>query len=609
MSRVKLTFAILALAAVCLATQAQAAVTVEVAIAGSSAMWQTLALGAYNEAGAGAGHWTSASNVINLTDSRTTPVNVDPGTLWVVWNAAATEVWAFTKVDSVVGNRCYFAQPACSLNGTSANLSGTGANQISSTLWGDGSSDTALPASVLSLFTTGTPITVAATDIRPEDANFAICRVNSQLGAGSAGGTASDGLDGLGYNSNWQPGACATSGSASSAYVGNPIKSALPGSTSVANVVSFNIKGNDPISGTKIPNYTVYEVGATPVVFVFSRSNSLKGLSNVTTQQLQQAFSGTNCDATAFDLAAGSIGIFLREPLSGTYNTTEATIMRHPTVYPGDILGVSMESNVNGGTNNPLNGQSSTCLNGTGGRYRGIGTSDEVNWVANSNKDISMDGIGYTFFSYGNVKALANSNSFGYATLNNIDPIFASYGPQSSTGAGFDPGQPPNSTNTTALPGTVPGSANTPCGSFPCSEGEIWAGGLSFPNVRSGAYPAWSLVRLVATTGSKSLTAAEALVKKSQAFVVTTTPDYIPAIKTVGGSITDPGLQLVRSHYQQYDGAGTLLGAAPVDCGTTEAGGDMGGVIIPFVSAKCVTGSATQEVQGNQGLQVRPTNP
>jgi len=95
------------------------------------------------------------------------------------------------------------------------------------------------------------------------------------------------------------------------------------------------------------------------------------------------------------------------------------------------------------------------------------------------------------------------------------------------------------------------------------------------------------------------------LIKDSQAFVVGSVPDYIPATKTVAAGITDPGLQLVRAHYQQYDGGGTLLGAAPVNCSTTEAGGDMGGIIIPYVSGKCEA-APIQQVQGNQGLQVRP---
>ena len=85
MSRMKSIFAgMLLTAIVSVVPMAQAATTIEVTIAGSSAMWQTMALGAYKAAGAGAGHWTSASNAVNLTDSRVTPVNVDAGTVWIV---------------------------------------------------------------------------------------------------------------------------------------------------------------------------------------------------------------------------------------------------------------------------------------------------------------------------------------------------------------------------------------------------------------------------------------------------------------------------------------------------------------------------------------------
>jgi len=598
MSRMKSIFAALFLAAiVCIVPQAQAAVTVETTIAGSSAMWQTLALGAFSEAGAGAGHWTSASNGVNLTDSRVTPVNVDAGTIWIVWNSTATKVWSFNKVDSVVGNRCYFAQPQCSVNAPLANLEGAGSQQISSVLWG---ADSALPAAVQSLFVTGVPVNVAATDIRPEDAAFAICRANSQLGAGSFGAGASDGLDGLGYNPNNASGVCPGAGLSQSSYLGSPVKSGYPASTATANVLAFNIKGKDPISGTNIPAFTVVEVGVEPIVFITERDKGQLGsLTNASEQQLQQVFSGTNCDASAFGLAAGGIAVFLREPLSGTYNTTESNVMRHPTVYggagPSTILGVSMETGV--GSNNPL--VALGCANGDGSRSRAIGTGEEVKSVLNSGKNLGSDGIGYAFFSYGNVSSIANNPAYGYLTLNNIDPIFASYGPQSSTGAGFDPGQP-------ATAGTIPGAANLPasCGAaFPCPENEIWAGGLSFPNVRNGTYPAWSLERLV--SNGTGLTAAKALIKDSQAFVVTSVPDYIPALKTTAGGITDPGLLIVRSHYQQYDGADTLLGAAPVNSGTTEAGGDMGGWIVSCATAATCS-KTTQQVQGTQGLQVRP---
>jgi hypothetical protein len=66
--------------------------------------------------------------------------------------------------------------------------------------------------------------------------------------------------------------------------------------------------------------------------------------------------------------------------------------------------------------------------------------------------------------------------------------------------------------------------------------------------------------------------------------VVTSVPDYVPATSTKvtinSKAFTDPGLTLIRSHYQQTDGNGNKLGGAPVNSGTTEAGGDIGGAII-----------------------------
>jgi hypothetical protein len=604
MSHMKSILAVLLLAAVVGIVPRAQALTPEVTIVGSSAAWQSLALAAYSEAGSGAGHWTSASNVITVTDNRVSPSNVDAGTLWIVWNSAGTKVWSYAKVDSVVGVRCYFAQPQCVVSGTVANLQGSGSQQIATALWG---ADAALPSSVLSLFTSGLSTNVAATIVRPEDAAFLTCRVNSILGAGSYGGAASDGLDGLGYSSVNAAGVCPANGlgQSSGAYEGNPIKSGYPGSTGTANVLAFNISGVDPISGTKIPAYTVDNVGASPLVFLIERNEGeLTNLTNASPAQLQQVFSGTNCDASAFGLPPGGINIFENEPISGQANTVEEDVLRGPTVYTGTgtgaVLGLSHEANVaiGGIPQNPLSG-SATCLtssNGLGARYRAIGSSEEVKAVQNSGAKFpnGLDGIGYNVFSYGNVSGIANNPAYGYITLNNVDPLFASYGPQKATGLGYDPGEP-----TTA--GTLPGAANLPAscgGAFPCAENQIWAGGLSFPNLRNGTYSAWTTIRVV--SNGTPLKNAEALVKVAQAFVVTSVPDFVPFVKTTAGGIADPGLLLVRSHYQEYDGGGNLIGAAPINSGKTEAGGELGGEILPSTS------KTTQNVQGEQGLQVRP---
>jgi hypothetical protein len=303
-------------------------------------------------------------------------------------------------------------------------------------------------------------------------------------------------------------------------------------------------------------------------------------------------FSGADCNGSEIGGAGGAIEVFLREPLSGTYNTAEATVFRKPTVYPGAILGVSQETGVDAPVNNPL--ANLACASGGGGRARAIGTSEEVKSVLNTGAHYSRDGIGYTFFSYGNVTSIANSSSYGYIQLNGVDPIFASY-------SGGDPGEPGG--------GTLPAAANLPAScseSFPCPESDIWTGGLSFPNLRNGDYWAWSLLRLV--SNGTPLGAANALIKHSQGFVVTSVPDYVPAAKTTSGGITDPGLTKQRSHYQQYDGAGKLLGAAPVNSPSAkEEGGDMGGFIVP-VSGKGAT--TTQEVDADiPNHATRPTTP
>jgi len=584
--------------------QARAAGTIQVTLVGSSGAWQLLGVGTYNFCIAqnGAGncfHWTSASNVVNLTDTRVTPVNVDPGTAWIVWAVSGgnvTKIWSDTKVDTIVGDRCFFAQPQCTVSATSANLGGSGSSQIASSIWG---ADTALPSTIVGTFSSGTFANAVASDVRAEDAAFESCRVNSALGGGSFAGGATDGLDGLGYNPNNQPGVCPGSGLAQANYVGTPIKSALPGSTSIANVLAFNISGKDPVSGTSIPATTSVDLGAVALIAFFERDKGqLTNLTNVTPQQMQAAFSGVNCDASAFDQSPGNIGIFLREPLSGTMTATELNILRKPTVYTGtgsgSIIGASQEANVNAPVNNPLNAQAGTCLTGSGARYRGVGAGEIITWVQKSGSLLGTDGIGYTFFSYGNSSKFANNPAYGYATFNNVDPIWSSYGNQNSTSAPYDPGQPPTA-------GTLPGAANLPAscgGAFPCSEKAIWADGLSFPNVRNGSYTWWSIIRIISYASAKAAVAS--LVKGAQVAAVDSVPDFVPAVKTVGATQTDPGLEIVRSHYQEYDGAGTLLGAAPVNKSKTQKGGDAGGVILPNTS------TTTQRVEGNQGFQVRP---
>src|SRR5260370_41946870 len=94
MWRMKSIFAVLVLTAIVgVVPQARAATTtLKVIASGSSAMWQTMALGAYNNqvsivsGGGAACHWTKTSNALNPTDNRPTPVHNEPGPLFLGWD-------------------------------------------------------------------------------------------------------------------------------------------------------------------------------------------------------------------------------------------------------------------------------------------------------------------------------------------------------------------------------------------------------------------------------------------------------------------------------------------------------------------------------------------
>ena len=573
MARLKAVLAAVLLAAM-LGVVPMQAQTVKVLLSGSSALWQAMALAAYNGNNtqgncvtggtAPCFHYTAGGFILNDSRPATkggTAVQ-DKGNIWIVWDSAATpNVWAYVTADSVVGQRCYFAHPRCTVLISSFPAAG---NLINSALWGDGSSDSAPPASIQSLFTGGVAVNAAATDIRPEDGMFATCRANSVLGGGP------DGLAGLGYGTN-ASGVCPTFGAALNKLQGADILSGYPGSTSAFHVMAYNISGTDPFTNQAIPKFTTVSLGAAPIVFITARTGALNNVTNATDGQLQTVFSGATCKGNVFaGGTSGNINGYLREMLSGTMNTTEYTVFRYP-----DFSGNSQETGVN--AVNPL--AALACGSG-GSRYRGIGTGEVVKHVLNSQANFGVDGIAYTFFSFGNVSSIANSANYGYLMLNGVDPIFHQYG---ST---IDPVQP-------SIPGALPGAANVPCsGGFPCPEKSMWSGNLSFPNVRNGSYRSWSIIRLV--SDGTPLSNAKLLVTGSNKFAATSVPDYVPAVKV---GTTDPGLALLRSH-------NTRFGIAPINIAITgDKGGDEGGCIL-YSSGVAATADTTTKL-----AQVSPGSP
>ena len=577
MSRMKSVFAIAVLIAVAGAVQAaNAQATLKVLIVGASGTWQNLAEGTYKAgacptgARAGCGHASYGKpTTVDLNDIRPSfsghPTVTDTGNMWLVWDnmtadptcATSCSVWAYIKVDSIVGNRCSFATPRCTVTITSFPAT---PDQViaAASYW---PAEVNPPGPIQSLFTTGSTVNVAASEIRPEDAAFGQCRINSALGGGN------DGLAGLGYGTN-ASGVCPAFGAPISALEGDNLISAYPGSSTTAHPMAFNISGHDPFTNSTVPAFTTKNIGAVPLIFVYNRQDpaGLQPASgNVTLHQLQTVFSGRSCLGSDLGGGANHINEYQREPLSGTMNTAEYTAFRLPRDSAGNydtVNGASQETGIGtfGISGSTVTVSALPCTTG-GNRYRSVGQGDETSFVQNSTTNYGVDGVGYIFFSYGNVKALADSPNYGYFEIDGVDPIWQLYG---ST---YDPGQPTVSGELPTqadLPTTCAGGAHL----FPCAESKIWAGGQSFPHVRDGSYRQWIMVRLIGQTGSASLTAAGALITSAQAAAVTTIPDYVPAV----ASGTDGGLHLLHSHYTQD-------GVAPSNA--LEKGGDVGGCILP----------------------------
>ena len=548
------------------AMAASASAQLQVGGVGSSALFQTASLAAYQLAGgtgnSSAGHYT-AGNAGQIIDNRDGGIVPQLGNLSVVWDnaAAPTKVWYYLSVDSVVGNRAYFSQPRAQLQ-TVASLPAAG-QLIATSLWGADAST--IPSAVLTVIN-NSAFTAAFTDIRPEDAKFAQNRVNC--------GTATTAtLTCLGYGT-------------SNPNVGTSIQSAF--SSASAQPVNFNIFGNDPVSGNAIPSFSTVSIGISPIVFLVNRTNpngfgtgvtptSGGTFTDITYQaSAQLLFTGIDCDSSALIVnnppTNFAINPILREPLSGTMNTTEFNVFVQNQQGSTSALYFSQEGTlvspyyiptsfvaISPATNNPLNGScpggNSYAIGPQGARKRAIGTGEEVNTGV---KTIA-DAIGYTFFSYGNVSKLAASTNYGYLQYESTDPINPShyYNTPYSVGGMVWPGY-----------GQLP-TCNAPCPINP---------GLSFPNVRNGAYRAWSLLRGVADTGTTSYTNLQTLGTEVANEVNGKVPDFLPFNATTDG---DPGFIGYRIHFAP---AGVNFNAnnTPNNGITTpsaEAGGDVGGCL------------------------------
>jgi hypothetical protein len=493
---------------------------------------------------------------IGANDIRTTPPDNQIGKVWVVWDTGTTpsgncgspnsgwNVYSYLSVDSVIGDRCYFASDSTGTGcvavytptsseadaaGNLLQLSGAFGDSASSATCSGSVSPCIIPTTVSS-FLNGKRWFVAGTDVRPEDAKFASFRALQPCTATIYRAPFGGGLTsttGLGYEV----------GTTLGPGTGLPIKSFY--STTTFSVIDFNIAGSDPITGASVPGYSVNTVGAQPIVVAVSPAggSGIGAATDINTFTLTLFYNGVLARAT--DLIgptanAGLLEVLVREPLSGTFNTFEWSVPNTNQFHTSQEFG-----NCNSGTGapaaNPLNLQSA---NGEGSavaaRRRVLGTSEMVSVLAGGSS--SDNRMGYFFWSAANAGKFSSTTG-KYLTVNGVDPLQTSY-----------------------TSGVLPtGSALS---------------NVTFANLNAGDYPVWSALRLVTSAtppaGVTNLIAAAQTLNSTQS-------DFIPLSK----------LAVWHSHFalpQVNVGTaalGTTLSTSGDLCGTAgayaEQGGDAGG--------------------------------
>jgi hypothetical protein len=579
MSGKKLMVALLCAAAMCAVTSTANAQGLKFLGVGSSAMFQTFGVAAFNDlcisqgGAANCHHYTvngktsGGNNFAQVVDSRGSgAISPEGGNLWVVWDNSTSPatVWAYLSVDSIVGNRAFFAVPRAQLQVDSSVTTGNAKNLIASVLFDDGNGnpvadDASLPSAILSVIQS--TFTAAGSDIRAEDAKLGTNRMLTNLDTAK--------LTGLGYN---QAGASCTPNGTFPTLIGCPVKSSYD--SSVATPVQYAIKAKDPFTNLAAWKFTQLNVAVVPEVVLFNVSDAnglgktdgsgnplLKNLNRFTLASVLNGSLGR-----AQDLDTGLAGnttaltVILREALSGTMNVMELSIPRSlamqtsaPTLASQEA-GINLANSCNPGVNcpNPL------FLPGPGGshRERGIGNGQVTNGISGNTVGgvkNTANSLAYAFFSYGNVSKFTGSGgTVRYVTVDGVDPFNASYGTNVFQSISYGPGQLP--------------ACNAPC---PLPNG------TSYPNVRNGSYPIWNIVRLITDNSGPNKTNAQALITAAQAEVNAKVPDFVPFVCTTNSKCNgEPGLQIFRSHYKI---TGITTTAHNGNSNAAEAGGDIGG--------------------------------
>lgn len=375
---------------------------------GSSAMFNVFAIASSTVSGAANNY--SAKNAGYVHDVSSTGIPDQIGNLWVVWDNGAPnsrKIWFYLSVDSTVGVRAYF---------NSASLLLPVSQPAPANIVPGVPPDQALPADVVTSINTFV-FNAGLTDITAADAKVATTRALN-----------------LGYG------------------LANPITSAVDSTT--VPPVDFQIG-----TGTSRA-FVQTKIGAAPILVFVNKTLTGSGnlgastVTNINRFNLAGFLNGDFTRASDLDYTLPSYGkpviTFIREPLSGTYNTMEYCIPASKEVAS------TQEKNVNAMTDNPLNKptpaypQASYSNYTKGGRVRAIGTGALVGAVNNT-----PNSLGYAFWSGANF-ANAKTNT-KYLTVEGCDPLIDSY-----TG-----------------------------GSYPLGSS------VTFRNIKNGGYPIWSLLRII----------------------------------------------------------------------------------------------------------------
>lgn len=477
--------------------------------AGSSGAFNSFGLAAGPASGGGVcgGFIWTKKNGAQGVDNRGTGL-LETGNVWIVWDNSVTPkiVCSYIAVDSIIGQQLFFAAPASTFNILFS--AGTSGDNLIPTL-----TDTPIPQAVINVLE-GKPFNAAPTDVRPEDALFEETRVLAALNSSYTG---------LGYG----PGP-----------VGTPILSAF--STKSSTPALYALSGTDPITGQPVLATKTIDVGVQVIVAIVnaeqgSGQNSghfgdSTSFFNINRRDWTLAMNGGYAYTKDLTSVPGQgtvpLNVIAREPLSGTYTTTEFNIPRNLETNSTQELNV-----------NPATGQGTTCpgqpcgnplflSNGAGWRKRAIGNGEEVAEIGTA---ANGDAIGYAFWSVGNLAG--QSPNIRYLQVDGVDPINIGY-----------------------VDGTLP-ACSAPC-----------PGIVSFANVANGSYPVWQVLTVV--THKPVPAGVTALIAEAQRQVVTSLPDFLP-LSSMG---------VLRSHYRQSNvvpanGSG---GA----CTLAEAGGDVGGAVL-----------------------------